>query len=144
MAKTKERKGQIIPRVSREMTPFDELDRLFDRFFERGILRPFHMQWPEWSGMHDFERQIPRVDVIDREDEVLVRAELPGVKKDQLELSISEHYLTLKGEVHEAKEEKGEFYRSEIHHGSFTRSVNGTAHDGHPKVRFDVARLVLD
>jgi HSP20 family protein len=123
MAKTRERKGQIVPRISRDMTPFDELDRMFDHFLESGFLRPFHMHWPEWARMREFEMQMPRVDVIDREDEVLVRAELPGVKKDQLDLTVSEHYLTLKGEAHEEKEEKGEFYRSEIHHGSFTRTV---------------------
>ena len=123
MTKMREKKDQVVPRVTRDLTPFGELDRLFDRLFEGGFLRPFDWHWPELSGFHRFEATIPRVDVIDRDDEILVRAELPGVHKDDLDVSLSGEYLTIKGETHEEKEEKGEYYRSEIRHGSVIRTV---------------------
>jgi HSP20 family protein len=67
---------------------------------------------------------MPRVDVIDREDEILVRAEVPGVDKKDLEVSLTDNAVTIKGSTrHEEKEEKGDFYRSEISRGSFSRTV---------------------
>ena len=139
MAKTRERKGQVVPRVTRELTPFDEMDRLFDRLFEGGFLRPFDWRLPEWPGFRRFEERMPRVDLIDREEEVLVRAELPGVPKEALDVSLSDEYLTIKGETHEEKEEKGEFYHSEIRHGSFARTVRlpETVEGGKAKAHFE-------
>jgi HSP20 family protein len=119
----RERKGQVVPRVTRDLTPFEETDRLFDTLFEGGFMRPFDWRWPEFSGLRRFETNIPRVDVIDREDEILVRAELPGVHKDELDINLSNEYLTIKGETREVKEEKGDYFRSEIRHGSFMRTV---------------------
>ena len=66
----------------------------------------------------------PRVDVIDREDELVVRAETPGIDKDDLEVSVSEGSVTIKGATRrEEKEEKGEYHRCEIMRGTFSRSV---------------------
>jgi HSP20 family protein len=123
MAKTKETKGQIVPRTTRELSPFEEMDRMFDRLFEGGGLRPFDWRWPELMGLRRLEERMPRIDVIDRDDEVVVRAEIPGLRKEDLEVTLSHDLLTIKGETREEKEERGEFYRSEIRHGSFTRSV---------------------
>ena len=123
MSKLKERKGEIIPKASHELTPLEEMDRLFDKMWEGGLLKPFHSHWPEWRMFHDLEVRLPKVDVIDREKEVLVRAELAGVEKDNIHVSLSDDYLTIKGEEHEESKEEGEYYRSEIRHGSFTRTV---------------------
>ena len=123
MTRSREKKGQVVPRMARDLSPFDEMDSLFDRLFEGGFLRPFDWRWPELTGFHRLEERLPRVDMIDREEEVVVRMEIPGVHKDELDVSLSDEYLTIKGETHEEKEEKGEFFRSEIRHGSFTRTV---------------------
>lgn len=122
--KEKEKKGQVVPRVSRNLAPFDELDRLFDQMWEGGWLRPFERHWPMFGDMRRFEERLPKVDVIDREDEVVVKAELPGIDKEHLDVSLSDDYLTIKTEEHEEKKEEGELYRSEIHHGSFMRRVH--------------------
>jgi HSP20 family protein len=62
--------------------------------------------------------------LIDREEELLVRAEVPGVEKQDLEIELVGQVLTLKGErKHEETEEKGTYYRSEIARGSFVRSL---------------------
>ena len=64
------------------------------------------------------------VDVIDHDDEVVVRAEVPGVEKDDMEIYVSDNSATIKGEKkHEEKEEKGGYYRSEISCSAFTRTV---------------------
>jgi HSP20 family protein len=64
------------------------------------------------------------VDVIVRDDEVLVRAELPGYKKEEIEISVSDSSLTLKGETKsEETEEKGDYYRCEISRGAFSRVI---------------------
>jgi HSP20 family protein len=99
-------------------TPFGEVERLFDDFFGRRWLRPFAWErFPEMTAM-------PSVDVIDRADEVVVRAEVPGYKKEDIEISVSDSSLTIKGETKtEEKEEKGDYYRCEISRGAFTRTV---------------------
>lgn len=107
----------------RWISPFDEMERLFDEHFPRGWLR----RW-EWPAFPEFARRmelrLPKVDVIDRAEEVLVKAEIPGVKKEDLNISITGNTLTIKGETsREEKEEKGDFYRCEISRGSFSRSV---------------------
>jgi HSP20 family protein len=68
---------------------------------------------------------MPNMDVIDRDDEIVVQAELPGVNKEDLDISLSETAITVKGTTHrEEKEEKGDFYRREMSRGSFTRTVS--------------------
>jgi len=107
------------------LTPFEEFDRYFENLFSRGWLRPTHWEWPNWAETTaPFGGKLPKVDVIDREKEVLVRAEVPGVEKDKLDISVSENTITIKGTAHhEEKEEKGEYYRCETSHGMFSRTV---------------------
>jgi HSP20 family protein len=107
------------------LTPFDELDRIFDAVFPRGWLRPFHFDWPMMRELHvPFEGKMPRVDVIERDDEILVRAELPGVSRDDIEVTLTEHSLTLNAVTkREEEEERGDFRRHEITRGEFHRTV---------------------
>jgi HSP20 family protein len=106
-------------------SPFEEMEHWFEGAFPRGWMRPFRRGWPGWSEFPmPFEGRMPKVDVIDRDEEVVVRAEVPGVEKDDLDVSLSENALTIKGETkHEEKEEKGDYHRSEISRGAFTRTV---------------------
>jgi HSP20 family protein len=65
------------------------------------------------------------MDVVDREKEILVRAELPGVERKDINIELTGHMLTIEGEHrHEEKEEKGKFYRAEIREGRFSRQVH--------------------
>jgi HSP20 family protein len=109
---------------TRALSPFEELDRMFESLVPRGWLRPWRWERPSFSDLLQLEFQGPRVDVIDREDEVLVKAEIPGVTKDDLEVSVDESTVTIKGQTsHEEKEEKGDYYRSEIRRGAFSRTI---------------------
>lgn len=131
MAKEEKRESKEIEvsRPTRALSPFEEMDRMFDRWFENffplGWMRPFRMERPSWGELAaPFEGRMPKVDVIDRDDEVVVRAEVPGIEKDELDVSVSDNAVTIKGETkREAKEEKGNYYRCEISRGAFTRTI---------------------
>jgi HSP20 family protein len=115
--------------ATRPLSSFEEMNRLFDRWLEsispRGWMRPFRAEWPSWTeSAVSFEVRAPKVDVIDRDHEVIVRAEVPGVAKEDLEVSVTDSAITIKGEMkREEKEEKGDYYRHEISRGAFARMV---------------------
>jgi HSP20 family protein len=104
--------------------PFDELEPLFERFMGRSWLRPSALDWP-LSGMKGvMEARMPSVDIVDREAELVVRAEVPGIDKKDIDVSITDNTVTIKGSVsREQKEEKGDYYRCEISRGAFSRTV---------------------
>lgn len=135
---------EAVPR--RELHLFDEMDRLFDALFHRGWLRPFRESWPEWAGLGEtFEMTAPRVDLIDREDELLVRAEVPGVEKKDLEVDLSGQMLTIRGERRrEEKKEEGEYFRSEIARGSFSRTLRLPEEVDFEKARAEFADGMLE
>ena len=124
-----EKKGQEIQvqraAPARALSPIEDIERMFDNLFRRGFMRPFHWDWPSWSELAaPLEDKLPRVDVIDRDEEIVVRAEVPGVDKDNLDVTLSDNTITIKGSTrHEEKEEKGNYYRCEISQGSFARTV---------------------
>ena len=71
-----------------------------------------------------FGGRIPKIDVIDKANEVIVKAELPGIEKKDIDVSMNDRMLTIKGSTHsEHKEEKDDYYHSEISSGSFSRTV---------------------
>lgn len=142
------RKGELAAGgSSRAANPFEEMERLFDQFFGRGWLRPFGWENPLWSEMaRTMEGRVPSVDVIDREEEVVVRAEIPGVDKENLEVSLSDDRLTIKGSTRQEKEEKeaGEYTRREMSRGSFTRVVTLPANVDGEKARASFKDGVLE
>jgi HSP20 family protein len=109
----------------RGLSLLDEMDRMFDTFLHRGWLRPLRDTWPEWARFDEaYGFGAPRVDVLDRDDEVLVRAEVPGVEKKDLHVDLSGQMLTIRGERRrEEKEEKDNYFHSEIAHGTFSRTL---------------------
>ena len=99
-------------------TPFDrlatlrdEMDRLFDFSFpsrDSGLLSG-------WS---------PALDVYDDKDAYQVSVELPGMKKDEIDISMHDGVLTVSGErTHERENKEGQTFRSERYFGKFQRSI---------------------
>ena len=81
---------------------------------------PFGLKWP--MGI-EFERSF-RIDILDREEELIVRAELPGVEKDDVEVTISGNRLMIEAEREFEEEEKKEsFYRHELGYGDLMRTI---------------------
>lgn len=121
------RKGTEIQKAAprRMPSPFEEMDRLFERVFPRGWMRP--MGWePTFLGEfgEPAELRLPRMDVFDGEEHVVIRAEVPGIAKNDLDISVNDTSVTIKGKAaREEKEEKGEYYRCEIGSGEFSRTV---------------------
>jgi HSP20 family protein len=124
----------------RELSLIDDMDRMFEGLLHRGWLRPFREMWPEWARFEEgTEFRTPRVDVINRDEEVLVRAELPGVKREDLTVELTGGLLTIRGEQrHEERKEEGDLVRAEIARGAFTRTMTVPAGlDGeHVKAEF--------
>lgn len=113
---------------ARAMSPFEEMDRLFESYFPRGWMRPFHIDWPSMPSLADlpapFEGKTPHVDVVDRKNQVVVKAALPGVDKKDIDISVTKNSVTIKGSTsHETKEEKDDYYHSEISRGSYCRTM---------------------
>lgn len=124
MADEKKQEVQRAQPAQRALSPFEEMDRLFESAFPRSWMRPLRWEWPDITARSAFEGKMPKVDVVDRQGEVQVKAEIPGVEKKDLEISMTDNTVTIKGSTrHEEKEEKGDYYRREISTGSFSRTV---------------------
>ncbi len=77
------------------------------------------MWWTPSEGM------LPAIEMFDKKDKIVVRAEIPGVKPEDIDVSISDSMLTIKGERKSETEVKEEdYYRSEMTYGRFSRSVS--------------------
>lgn len=67
----------------------------------------------------------PVVDIFDKEDAIVIHAELPGVKKEDVTIEVKDNILTLRGERSESKEIKEDkYYRKERTFGSFHRAFS--------------------
>ena len=78
------------PEPARALSPFEEMDRLFENYFSRGWLHPFRRARPSWDELPmPFEGKMPNVDVVDRDNEIIVKAEVPGVDKKDLDISVT-------------------------------------------------------
>jgi len=104
---------EIMPfRARRELENLRrEMDRLWESFFGERALEPA-------------ETWFPALDVTETKDNIVVKAELPGIDPKDVEISLSGNVLTIKGEKKQEKEEKDENYHLvERRYGSFLRSI---------------------
>ena len=91
----------------------DQIDRLFDSFF--GRVPSLIERESAW---------VPAINLEETEDSYVVQAELPGLKKNEIKVAITEDSITISGERKIAKEEKGKTYhRVEIAYGKFQRML---------------------
>jgi HSP20 family protein len=118
---------RVLPPASREVaaiSPFrtlerfaDEVTRIFDDFglgagLRREVVSGDLMTWA------------PHIDVTRHRDEILIRADLPGVEKDDVKVGVTEDVVTIRGERHRAQdEERDGVYRSERSYGTFHRAI---------------------
>jgi len=107
------------------LNPFEEMERMFESMFPRSLMRQGRWNWPTWAELAAPTLAIPRVDVVDRDDEIVVRAELAGVDKKDVDVSLTDSTVTIKGSTRsEEKEEEGNYHRCEISRGAFARTVS--------------------
>jgi HSP20 family protein len=102
--------------LMREMTA--ELDRVFDEFIAPSLRLPLFRR-----GRTE-EEWYPRIDVFEKDHRLITRIDLPGMKKEDVHVEVTDGQLVISGERKREVEEKGEHvYRSEREYGSFYRAV---------------------
>jgi HSP20 family protein len=99
--------------------PFADMDTFFNRNVLAGLSR-----WPRLAG--NGERKLewaPSANISETDQEYLIRAELPAVKKEDVQVTLDDGIITIKGERQQQSEDKSEkFHRVESFYGSFERS----------------------
>ncbi len=136
--KREERRGGFLEAPLEPLAHLrEEMDRLFDDFTSgwpwgrarrraRGMMTPFAGAFEPFRGSpFGWSSGIGAVDVVDKDKEIQIRADLPGMKEDDIDVRLSDGLLTIQGEKKEEKEEseeEGNYYVSERRYGSFQRS----------------------
>ncbi|MGH7808370.1 MAG: Hsp20/alpha crystallin family protein, partial [Thermodesulfobacteriota bacterium] len=87
-----------------------ELERFFQEFFEESFPPRMWKRFPSLKKLRELEGMSPSVDMYDKKDEIVVKAEVPGIEKENINISISDNTLTIKGETKKEEEVKEEDY----------------------------------
>ena len=120
-ALTTQRPAEIMPRTL-------EMERLFEQMIEDIWRRPFPTllrseRW--WPSETDMTMRMPAVDVYEEKDDVVIKAEIPGLSKEDISVQVTDSTLTIKGEKKREEEVKeDDYYRCERSFGAFTRAVD--------------------
>jgi len=124
---TQEERDVRKAEATRSLSPFEEMEHMFDDFLTRRWMRPFDLGHPFWRDIPSpfTGRMVPQVDIINRDNEIILRAQIPGVDKNDLDVSMSDNSVTIKGSTsHEETEEEDNYYRRECSSGSFSRTFS--------------------
>ena len=102
-------KNQQISRLRRDM------DHIFEKLWnELGQSLPYRAV-----------RHIPSIDLVSTEDNLIVKAEIPGIDPDDLVIEITDHTLTVRGETRDESVKNGQdYHRTERRYGAFSRSIH--------------------
>lgn len=155
--KRKSKAKKSIAKAGEIMTPLatlrEEVDNLFERFAEDwpSLPRLFGEGWTFPAA--DVEKLVkfpsleltPRVDVSESDDAYDIAVELPGMTEKDIELTLSDDSLTVKGEKKEEREEKKKNYHvRECSYGSFQRTFRVPSGVDHNKVKAAYSKGVLN
>lgn len=100
----------------RELDPWRDWNTMMRDVFKSGF-----MTAPDEEAMGV---NVPRIDLSESETDYELSCELPGIKRDEIDVTVQGNVVTLKGEKHERKEDKDRnYHRIERRYGSFMRSV---------------------
>jgi HSP20 family protein len=117
---------------------YNEMHNMMDRFFGGFDIEPFN------GSELVTDEFMPRVDVKENDKEIKVTAELPGMDENDIDVTISDDSLTIKGEKKEETEDKGKgYYRTECRYGSFHRIIPLSVEVDEDKVKADFKKGVL-
>jgi HSP20 family protein len=114
-----EKKGGSELKIWQPNGEFEQLGRYFEDVFGRSFF-PTLGRFPAADAVW-----APSIDVMEEDDKFLVKAELPGVKEEDINVSISGNTLTIEGEKRsESESKKNGYHYSETSYGSFSRSLS--------------------
>ena len=131
---TKEQSTELVktePKPVTAATPFGfmrrfatDMERLFEEFEGFRFPSIFGREFFPFTREFEHVGWVPEIEVLRKNGEFIVRADLPGLKRDDVKVELTEGLLTISGERKEEKEEKREgYYRSERSYGSFFRQI---------------------
>lgn len=122
-----------------------DIDRLFDEFLSWSPFRRPGMGLEPFGAGAWGERGLPHyADIVERGDAFEIDIEVPGMEDKDLDVSVSDHCLIVRGECHEEREEKGEAYwLSERRRGSFSRSFRLPEGVDEEKIQAELNKGVL-
>lgn len=100
-------------------SPMAQMERMFDEVFKK----PFFSLWSQRMAGGEMEELYLPVDVFEDGDSVVVKAEIPGIRKEDIDVQLSPDSITISGKKSkEERVEQKDFYRVERSYGSFTRT----------------------
>ena len=119
----KKKEGQVVPREGTR-DPFG-LFRQMTADFEQLLAEPF-LRWPAFRTrpMRESATYFPEIDVFEKDNRLVTKIDLPGMKKEDVKVEVTDGYLAISGERKtEAEEKKENYYRCEREYGSFYRAI---------------------
>ncbi len=124
------------------LSPFERIDELFDDFLRRPFGRPLLSRFPK---IMEEIAPLPSVDIFEEKDDIVLKTELPGMTKDDIEINLTDNMITLSGEKkREEKMEEKNYYRLERSYGSFKRSFTLPAEVQSDKAKASFKNGVLE
>ena len=142
---SKKESRELIPQESRRfLAPFEEMERWFEEAFRRPFFSPWmpRFRFPELRELREFS---PTVDIFEEGNDVVVKAELPGMGKDDIDVNVTDDVITISGEKKsEEKIEKKDYFRFERSYGSFSRSLTLPAETQTDKAKASFKNGVLE
>jgi HSP20 family protein len=127
------------------LTAMRDLEHKVENMFQDLWQNSFNREKVPDLFSYDSLTSMPKMDVVDRDKEILVKAELPGIDKKDLEISITNNQLVIKAKTcHEEKEEKGDYLKQEISKNEIYRSVLLPADVDDSKVKTSFKNGVLE
>lgn len=113
--------GEGKSELQKYSSPFEEMEQMFEDFLQRRFLTP---SWLPRLRFPDFADVSTSVDMFEEGEDLVIKAEIPGMKKEEISIDFSGDIVTISGEKKsEEKTERKDFYRVERSFGSFSRKL---------------------
>lgn len=107
--------------VQKYLSPFQEMEQMFEDFFQRRFFTPSWMPRLKFPEMPEVSAS---VDMFEEGNDLVIKAEIPGMKKDEISIDFTGDTITISGEKKsEERTERKDYYRVERSFGSFSRRL---------------------
>ena len=116
-----EKKEDKTGEMQKHASPFSEMEQLFDDFFQRRFFAPSFMPRIKFPEINSISTS---VDMFEDGNELVIKADLPGIKKEEINVDFTDDIITISGEKKsEERSERKDYYRVERSYGSFVRKL---------------------
>jgi HSP20 family protein len=117
----KESKELVKKEANTPMVGFQGMEK----WFEDAFRRPFSLFNHPLMRFSQAEEVVPSIDILEDKGDIVVKAELPGVKKEDIDITLTDDTITISGEKKKEEEvKKKDYYRYESSYGSFCRTFS--------------------